>query len=401
MKKLLIIPLLFLTTLCFGQFGGGTTQAWVINYFNTHQPVIGLGSLTDVSLNTPVSNNVLMFNGADWINSPIPSATGVGVQFFLDETAQVTNLQSLLKTPSAHTQTSASASVNATTSPVLIQGFMYANALGGTQIDGGEWAFDTYCQLSSATGTSFILTNVNQVIIGTGTVTTTGTLTSRTATVTGGIPFVSADANANRSLCSYLQTPSGIFAISGFTDNHTVTITTLAGYVNENGVAYNTHRFLFQNTGPSLSNTSISITTNDNVQQAFPINSTDKLSFFYFASGTGATARTITLYYEGTANYSHVHVPIVLRHNDLAAIQGGNGTEEYHLTLAQYNSVQYRGNNLSFSGTVDLTTYNSANYNDYTISSNLAITVASSPVDGNTAGVVIIGDGTHTPTFTG
>lgn len=58
-------------------------------------------------------------------------------------------------------------------------------------------------------------------------------------------------------------------------------------------------------------------------------------------------------------------------------------------------------NNLTFSGTIDLTTYKSANYNDYTISTTLAITVAANPVDGNTAGVVIIGDGIHTPTFTG
>ena len=59
------------------------------------------------------------------------------------------------------------------------------------------------------------------------------------------------------------------------------------------------------------------------------------------------------------------------------------------------------GNNLSFTGTVDLATYPNANYNDYTISTNLAITVAANPVDGNIAGVAIIANGTNTPTFTG
>jgi len=56
---------------------------------------------------------------------------------------------------------------------------------------------------------------------------------------------------------------------------------------------------------------------------------------------------------------------------------------------------------LTFSGVVDLTNHISSNYNDLTISSNLAITVSSSPVDGTTSGVVILGDGTHTPTFSG
>jgi hypothetical protein len=63
-----------------------------------------------------------------------------------------------------------------------------------------------------------------------------------------------------------------------------------------------------------------------------------------------------------------------------------------------YNSV---ARNLTFSGSIDLTSHKSSNYNNYTITGSLSVTIGSSPLDGSVAGIILIADGTHTPTFTG
>ncbi len=64
------------------------------------------------------------------------------------------------------------------------------------------------------------------------TITTTGAGTTRTATVTGGSVFNSGDVGG------YITTPTGFYIISAYTSATVVSITTLAGYVNETAVAF-------------------------------------------------------------------------------------------------------------------------------------------------------------------
>lgn len=83
-------------------------------------------------------------------------------------------------------------------------------------------------------------------------------------------------------------------------------------------------------------NTLQTITT---VQPAYVINSTDRLLLKFYGHRIEVGNRTITLTHNGTAHYSHIHTPLVLRHNDLAGLQGGTTGQFNHLTNAQLIDV--------------------------------------------------------------
>lgn len=83
-------------------------------------------------------------------------------------------------------------------------------------------------------------------------------------------------------------------------------------------------------------NTLQSLTT---VQSAFAINPTDRLLLKVYGHRIEANNRTITFSHNGTTHYSHIHTPLVLRHNDLAGLQGGTSGEFYHLTSAEYAAL--------------------------------------------------------------
>jgi hypothetical protein len=75
------------------------------------------------------------------------------------------------------------------------------------------------------------------------------------------------------------------------------------------------------------------------IQQAFAINSTDRLVIKVYAKTTAVVNRTVTFYYGGTTHYSNVSTPLVIRHNDLTGLQGGTAGQEYHLTSAEYTGT--------------------------------------------------------------
>jgi len=141
--------------------------------------------------------------------------------------------------------------------------------------------------------------------------------------------FVSGDANANITACSYIQTPTGFFAISGFTSDQIVTITVPSTYVNETTVAFSKHKKLFQITTGDIGNTLITLQNIISTQPAFPIASGDKLSTIYFGTTTNTSDTTISYTHNGTARYSHLDSPIVLRHNDLAGLGISGASEPY------------------------------------------------------------------------
>ena len=60
----------------------------------------------------------------------------------------------------------------------------------------------------------------------------------------------------------------------------------------------------------SITSATPTLYTTETIQPEFNINATDRLVFKYFATATGATSRILTIYYEGTANYTHIHTPI-------------------------------------------------------------------------------------------
>jgi hypothetical protein len=308
--------------------------------------VPALSQLSDVIIAGPVVDEILKFNGANWVNgAQAVTGAGAGVMFFLDSTKiipagvgpQTKSLETLLKAPSTGGEVDESQTVNNNT--ILIDQYMYDTALGVTQIDGGEWEFDTYTYVDDATNTSEVIASAGRVFVGAGTIEITGAGTARTATVTGGTPFVAGDFNADITQCASILTPNAVLVVSGFTDDHTVSVTCLATYTNEAGVAYSVDRYMFQVTTGDINALAVSLFSTLTVQPAFVTNLTDKILIKYFAKTDNVGDITVHLVHNGTTNYTHIHTPLATKHNDLAGLQGGVANEYYHLTSAEYTGT--------------------------------------------------------------
>lgn len=92
------------------------------------------------------------------------------------------------------------------------------------------------------------------------------------------------------------------------------------------------------NSGPIIS-TAISLYTVSTVQQPFSISATDRLIIKVYAKTTALVNRTVHLIYGGTAHYSNLNTPLVLRHDDLIGLQGGTADQYYHLTSSEYTGT--------------------------------------------------------------
>jgi len=65
---------------------------------------------------------------------------------------------------------------------------------------------------------------------------------------------------------------------------------------------------------------------------------TDRIVMKYYAYSTLA-GHTITMYYQGTDAYTHVHTSIAVAHNQLFGLQGGSADQYYHSTLSEYTGT--------------------------------------------------------------
>ena len=327
--------------------------------------------LSDVSLSSLTVGDILKYNGSNWYNGPnIPNANAsAGVNFFFDDahiintgTNNVNEVNTLLKTP--NTITTVVDTLNLTNNTVLAEAYLYNTALGGSQIDGGEWASNIYCSVNSTSGgrVSSITTDIYKVVVGSGTITTTGTAgtTTRTATASTGSPFVSGDANANITLAGYLQTPQGLYQITAYTSATVVTIAVPSTYANESTALYNTWKYLFgMNTGAITTlNTNYGLITTKSAQSTFNTTSTDKLGITMFATSNNTT--TVNFTHNGTTNYSYVASPLLVRHNDLQGLQGGTTDQYYHLTSTQYTNAT-QNSSTSLTGLLSNTDWNTFN----------------------------------------
>ena len=323
-----------------------------------------LDSLTDVIIATPVVDQILKYNGTDWVNgSPNSISGGSGIEYFnCSPTITATSASNAL--PILSLATSPVTTAEQTTSTATIVGTVAASAwlsgaLGRTTIDAGIWNYTVY---ASATGGVTTLTRQMYAALPfvTGTVTTTGTGTSRTATASAGTPFATTaiDASATNTTASYLQTPEGLFQITARTSNTVVTISTLAGYVNESAVAGTVWKKLFGALTTASLTTVIAQYDMTTTQPAFTVTALTKLGGITFATSTGV--RTVTTTYDGTTRNSHITTPLAVLHNQLGGLQGGTATENYHLTDAEYTGsgtgVFARVASPTFTGTVTCAT---------------------------------------------
>lgn len=312
------------------------------------QPTSSINDLADVDTTGVVVDQTLRYNGANWVPGTIPtSAGGAGQDFFHDQASVTPSsaengfaIETLTTVPSGNAEVVEAVAL--ATNTVVVDGYL-GPVLGRTTIPAGTWEFDLYASVSS-TGGGRVTTctrNIFQVVPLAGTpLTTTGTGTSRTATIGGGAtPFVAGDANANQLLASWLQTPKGLYQITGFTSSTVVTIATPAAYVNESGVAASRWKYLFgaQSDPITALTTSYARYFRQSFQSAFTIALTDRIGSIAF--GTSNNTTTLNFVYQGTTRQTHFTAPTVVLHNDLPGLQGGTTAQFFHLTQAELTAL--------------------------------------------------------------
>lgn len=330
--------------------------------FVSIHPALSLNDLTDVAVPTPSVDNVLKFNGVTWIDAPIStSSASAGVSFYAStpyiqtRTAPVgltadgtagngIEIISMSKIPVVTGGTQYISGITNAGQTRTIAASEYPFALGKSLIDAGTWLFYSYARVDSVGGGS-ITTATRQIYLVTpisgGTLTTTGSGTNnRTATITSnqftGLYFTGTTDNTT---ASWLRTSSGIYQISGVSDNNNVDIIVPTGYSNETAITGATiwKKLFAAPTTPALT-TDLTLYDASTTQSAFVIEPTDRLGAISFIT-TDTTSRTVIGAFNGTTYASYFNSPLVTTHNDLAGLQGGINNERYHITLSELNNL--------------------------------------------------------------
>lgn len=328
-------------------------------------PAYSLNDLTNVTVSSPILDDVLKWNGNEWVNGPMSTTSAsAGVNFYngtpiiksrnapvgLSQDGTIGNgiqIATLAKIPvtSGGTQFATATSSNDTRTAVA---WLYDIPIGKPIIDAGIWKFESYYSVNSVAGgrVPTITRQMYQVTpISGSTITISGaSANSRIATITSnqfnGDYF---SASTTNTIASWLQTPSGIYQISSKVSNNIVNIVVPTGYVNESGVSGSTWNKLFGITTPTLT-TVLTLYEMNTIQPAFPINSSDKLGTIGFVTNVAGGSTTFTTTYNGTSQASYIISPLITMHNDLAGLQGGTSTERYHITLPELTVVQNTSN---------------------------------------------------------
>lgn len=269
--------------------GGTGTGAVIGTGASVDLGTVNLDDLADVIIATPTLDQILKYNGADWINGQQTTVNGgSGVDFFYVETASdIGGYYTLSRTPDSGGELDETVVCN--NNKVLLDAYASpSTGLGGTQIDAGVWTFDIWGYVSDVSLTSEIIIDI------------------------------------------YKRTAGG------------------------------SETLLFSVSSGEINMLSVSLYSITSVQQAFAINATDRL----IAKVSGQTNRildtTIHFFHGGITHYSHFNTPLVVRHNDLAGLQGGTSDQYYHLTSAQY-TIATQAATTALSGYLTSTDWNTFN----------------------------------------
>jgi len=323
------------------------TVAGGITNILPYEPIVQIGW----ALNSTVSGKILVD-----IKSLSPvgqSIVGDANNFYLDATASFADNLSLSTTPSSYPQVTNTKATTSALSPVFMERFV-SGALGRTSIPAGTWNFDVYAGTSNTAGLNEIKFRVNRRVALSGcTGTFTGAGATRTFTATGCTPFVAGDATGSILTATLIETPTQTAWISGYTSSSVVTVTlTDPGFANVSNVPFNGMYYLLFNTTTGDINSTSELKIIASTQGAFSVNETDRIVLAFFSSTDQVGSRNISMYYGGTARFTHFDMPSSVNHNDLASIQGGSASQYYHLNQSKYNAVE----NLTASGTMTLFT---------------------------------------------
>jgi hypothetical protein len=325
-----------------------------------------------VTTTTPAVDDVIKYIGSGWVNAPsLAVSGGSGITYYMDDSELVGSgvnndyeINELLRSPGGGPLDADTISCDSDTA--YIEAYKYNQALGGTEINGGEWDFATYCAVTSTLGGRLSsITRVIYIIEGYGgSVTTTGSGISRTATISGkaAAPFSVNDSSATLTRSSHLETPQGLYRITGFTNDSTVTIVTPSTYTNESGVGYDVwHREFEINTGAILNlSPNYSYIVTPSTQQSITITDSARLGEIPFGISNNTTNVIFT--HNGTEHYTNFKTPQITRHNELVGLQGGTANQYYHNTeegnrfVVSFGGYTIPTTNGSFSGKIDTLT---------------------------------------------
>lgn len=317
------------------------------------EKIYRLDDLSDVDVPAPNIDDVLKWNGSEWVNATVgTTSAGSGVNFYyatpiinactqpagLDSTGTNGNgiqVMSLSKTPivSGGTQYTCGC-INTINTQYALVAWLYDAPLGRTKIDSGTWEFTSWLCASSAVGTQLITNNVYQVVPISGITISNITANAVRATVTNngftGAYFSASTSNMNSS---WLQTLSGIYQICAKIDDNNVCIVKPTTHTVSGGTG-NTWNRLFGATSADLTDTPYTCYVTTLAEPDFTISCTDKLGRIGFGCSSAAP-RTYGVTYNGSTQASFFKSPLITLHNDLAGLQGGTGSERYHVTTAQ------------------------------------------------------------------
>jgi len=197
------------------------------------------------------------------------------------------------------------------------------------------------------------------------------------------------------------RVPSGGFPLSGAVN--------VAIWANESAMGANsggrvrlykrtsggTETELFTLTSPEINSATAEEVQSEIVNADITIATTDRLVVKYYAQSTSAVNRTVTLYYEGATNYSHIHTPI------LADIKWGN----IKGNIADQVDLTASLNGKASAVLSDSIAYNTAfpfnkylTYMSHTLTASDVITINNTDAVNQGGGqILFINDAIHTP----
>ena len=292
-----------------------------------------IDSIAGKTIPTMVSGDVLTFNGNQIVAQTPASNAGQGVSYFLGNTLISGGNYDLSIAPAGGAEVTVDQTANSGDSPKFIERYV-SDALGGTSINAGAWTFRTYASVSANAGDTNVIARINRDVLKPGTVTSTGTGVTRTFTASEPGTFVVGDASASILDATLIQTPGETFFIDGFISDTQVTATSSnAGYVNETAVSFSNFYKLFEVlAAENVTGSLPALYEINSVQPAFAIDPEDKLLIAYFLDVSSGNNKTISIYKNGSENYSHFLTPLLYRHNGMSGLNEG---DYQHLTQAE------------------------------------------------------------------
>lgn len=332
---------------------GDSVLTNVTSNFTTIFPNLNptLDALNDVNTPNPSLNDVLTWNGADWVNAPGYTVSGGAVINYYDTTpiinavnSQNSDILGTLSLSPIVTSSTPITNIIPSGTTTFQSAWKLGTALGRTIFDAGTWNATIFAGVNQNNGghhstiSKYIYQTIPSSTNGYTASTTTASGTSSTVTISSSVlpTFISGDASATITIGSYLQTPKGLYKITGFTSSSVVTIQVPTGYTAETTVAFTKWVNLFGMTSGYITSitpvyAAVSLTS---IQPAYSVALTDSIGQIQFATSIGGT--TVTTVYGGAGQQAVLNTPLSVLHNMLPGLQGGSSNQYYHLTSTEY-----------------------------------------------------------------